>query len=160
MPSFDVVSEVNLHEVTNALDQTNKEVATRFDLKNTGSKCQQEGNVINVVSDSEFNLKQVVQVMMAKLAKRKVNLRSLEQADPVASGKEVRQAITLRIGIEADVARKIVKAVKELKNKTQASIAENKVRVSGKKRDQLQAVIAMLKEADYDLPLQFTNFRD
>lgn len=160
MPSFDVVSEVDMHEVTNALNQANKEVATRFDLKNTGSKCQREDNVITVISDSDFNVGQVVQVLMGKLAKRKVNLRSLEKGILVTSGKEVRQALTIRRGIDAPLARKIVKAVKDLKNKTQASMQENKVRVSGKKRDQLQAVIAMLREAGYDLPLQFTNFRD
>ena len=160
MPSFDVVSEVNMQEVTNALDQANKEITNRFDLKNTGSKIQREDNVITVISDSDFNVGQVDQVLMGKLAKRKVNLRSLEKGDLVTSGKEVRQAITIRQGIAAPLAKKIVKSIKELKNKTQASIQEEKVRVSGKKRDQLQAVIAMLREADYDLPLQFTNFRD
>ncbi|MCH8886250.1 MAG: YajQ family cyclic di-GMP-binding protein [SAR324 cluster bacterium] len=160
MPSFDVVSEVDMHEVTNALDQANKEITNRFDLKNTGSKCQREDNVITIISDSDFNVGQVSQVLMGKLAKRKVNLKSLETGDLVTSGKEVRQALTIRQGIDAPLAKKIVKAIKDLKNKTQASITENKVRVSGKKRDQLQAVIAMLREAGYDLPLQFTNFRD
>ena len=160
MPSFDVVSEVDMHEVTNALDQANKEITNRFDLKNTGSKFQLEDNVITIISDSDFNVGQVSQVLMGKLAKRKVNLKSLETGDLVTSGKEVRQALTIRQGIDAPLAKKIVKAVKDLKNKTQASITENKVRVSGKKRDQLQAVIAMLREAGYDLPLQFTNFRD
>ena len=145
-----------MHEVTNALDQTNKEITTRFDLKNTGSKCQREDNVITVISDSDFNVGQVSQVLMGKLAKRKVNLRSLKKGDLVTSGKEVRQAITIRRGIDAPLA----KAVKDLKNKTQASINEAKVRISGKKKDQLQAVIARLRETDYDLPLQFINFRD
>ena len=160
MPSFDVVSEVNMHEVTNALDQANKEVTNRFDLKNTGSECRREDNVITVISDDDFHLEQVVDVMMGKLAKRKVNLQSLKKEKPVASGKTVRQTVTIRRGIDAATGRKIVKAVKDAKLKTQASIQEEKVRVTGKKRDGLQAVIALLKEADFDLPLQFINFRD
>ena len=160
MPSFDVVSEVNMHEVTNALDQANKEVTNRFDLKNTGSECRREDNVITVISDDDFHLEQVVDVMMGKLAKRKVNLQSLKKEPPVASGKTVRQTVTIRRGIDAATGKKIVKAVKDAKLKIQASIHEDKVRVMGKKRDGLQAVIALLKEADYDLPLQFINFRD
>ena len=154
------IYHIDMHEVTNALDQTNKEVGTRFDLKNTGSVCRREENIITVVSDSEFHLEQVVEVLRAKLAKRKVPLKSLQAADPIESGKEVRQAITVRHGIAADLGKKIVKIVKETKNKTQASIQEQQVRVTGKKRDELQAIIALLKEADFDLPLQFKNFRD
>ncbi len=149
-----------MHEVTNALEQANKEVTNRFDLKNTGSQCKQEGNVINVVSDDHFHLDQVVQVLMGKLAKRGVNLNSLEKADPIESGREVRQAITIRQGIETALGKKIVKAVKDAKLKVQATIQENQVRVSGKKRNDLQDIIALLKKADYDLPLQFKNFRD
>ena len=160
MPSFDVVSEVDLNEVTNALHQANKEVENRFDLKNTGSKCQLNDNVITVVSDSDFHLEQVVQVLNMKLAKRKVNLQSLQAADPIESGKEVRQAITIRQGIDAVLAKKIVKAVKDSKSKTQASIQEQQVRVTGKKKDDLQGIMTLLKEAGYDLPLQFKNFRD
>ena len=160
MPSFDVVSEVNMHEVANALDQANKETNTRFDLKDTGSKCQRSDNVITVVSDSAFHLEQVVQLLMGKLAKRQVNLKSLEQAEPIVSGKEVRQTLTIRQGIDSALGRQIVKAVKDSKIKAQASIQEDKVRITGKKRDDLQAVIALLKQADYGLPLQFNNFRD
>jgi uncharacterized protein YajQ (UPF0234 family) len=149
-----------MHEVTNALDQTNKEVTNRFDLKATGSKCQQAENIITVVSDSEFHLEQVVQVLMQKLAARKVNLQSIVHGDPVESGKEVRQLLTIQQGIAAEIGRKIVKRVKDSKSKTQASIQEDKVRVSGKKRDALQSVIALLKEDDFGLPLQFSNFRD
>ena len=160
MPSFDVVSEVDMHEVTNALDQANKEVTNRFDLKNTGSECRREDNVITVISDDDFHLEQVVDVMMGKLAKRKVNLQSLKKEAPVTSGKTVRQTVTIRRGIDAATGKKIVKAVKDAKLKIQASIQEEKVRVTGKKRDGLQEVIALLKEADFDLPLQFINFRD
>ena len=160
MPSFDVVSEVDMHEVTNALDQANKEITQRFDLKGSGSKCQQADSAITVVSDSDFHLEQVVQVLMQKLAKRSVNLKSIEQGEPVESGKEVRQILTVRQGIETDIGKKIVKSVKDSKSKTQASIQENKVRVTGKKRDDLQSVITLLKEGDFGLPLQFNNFRD
>ena len=160
MPSFDVVSEVDMHEVTNALLQANKEVTNRFDLKSTGSKCEQAENVITVISDSDFHLEQVVQVLMQKLAARKVDLKSILQGDAVESGKEVRQQLTIQRGIATDIGKKIVKAVKDSKSKTQASIQEDKVRVSGKKRDQLQSMIALLKEADFGLPLQFSNFRD
>ncbi len=160
MPSFDVVSEVDMHEVTNALDQANKEVTNRYDLKNTGSECRREDNVITVISDDNFHLEQVVEVMMGKLAKRNVNLQSLKKEAPVTSGKTVRQTITIRRGIDAAAGKKIVKAVKDAKLKIQASIQEEKVRVTGKKRDGLQAAIALLKEADFDLPLQFINFRD
>jgi uncharacterized protein YajQ (UPF0234 family) len=149
-----------MNEITNALHQANKEVTNRFDLKNTGSQCERNENVITVVSDSEFHLEQVVQVLMGKLASRKVNLQSIETGEPVESGKEVRQALTIRQGIEADLGRKIIKTIKDAKLKTQAAMQEQKVRVSGKKRDQLQQVIALLKESDFDLPLQFSNFRD
>ena len=160
MPSFDVVSEVNMHEVTNALDQANKEVTQRFDLKASGSKCEQADNIITVVSDSDFHLEQVVQVLMQKLAARKVNLKSIKQGDPVESGKEVRQQLTIQQGIETEIGKKIIKTVKDSKSKTQASIQEAKVRVTGKKRDDLQSVIAILNEEDFGLPLQFSNFRD
>ena len=160
MPTFDVVSEVNLHEVTNALDQANKEVSNRFDLKSTGSSCQRAEDVITVVSDDTFHLEQVVQVLMSKLAKRQVDLKSLKADDPVESGREVRQTITIRQGIDGTLGKQIVKIVKDSKTKTQASILEDMVRVTGKKRDDLQAVIALLKESGIDLPLQFINFRD
>ena len=160
MPSFDVVSEVDMQEVTNALDQTNKEVGNRFDLKNTGSECQRDGNAVTVISDDEFHLEQVVDVMMSKLAKRNVNLQSLKKGEPVKSGKTVRVTFTILQGIDAPTGKKIVKAVKDAKLKAQASIQEEQVRVSGKKRDDLQTVIALLKETDFGLPLQFINFRD
>jgi cyclic-di-GMP-binding protein len=160
VPSFDVVSEVNLHEVTNALDQANKEAGTRFDLKDTGSKVQRAEEVITVVSDSDFHLEQVAQVLMGKLAKRQVNLQSLKKGEPVTTGREVRQTFTIRQGIDADLGRQIVKAIKDSKLKVQASMQEDKLRVTGKKRDDLQDVIALLKQRDFGLPLQFNNFRD
>ena len=160
LPTFDVVSEVNMHEVNNALDQANKEITNRFDLKSTGSNCARTDNVITVTSDDKFHLDQVVQVLMGRLAKRQVDLKSLKVDDPVESGREVRQTITIRQGIDGTLGKQIVKLVKDSKTKTQASIMEDKVRVSGKKRDDLQAVIALLKQSGIELPLQFTNFRD
>lgn len=160
MPSFDVVSEVDMHEVTNAIDQTNKEVTTRFDLKDSGSKCERTENVLTITSDGDFHLEQVMQVLMGKMAKREVNLKSLQMGDPVASGKEVRRTITVVQGIETVMAKKIIKTIKDAKLKTQANIQEDKVRVTGKKRDDLQAVITLLKATEFDLPLQFSNFRD
>jgi hypothetical protein len=160
VPSFDVVSEVNMHEVANALDQASKEVTTRFDLKDSGTQFQRAENVITVVSDSDFHLEQAVQVLLGKVAKRGVDVRSLEQGKRVESGREVRQPFTIRQGIEADLGRKLVKLVKDAKLKVQAAIQEDKVRVTGKKRDDLQAVIALLKEAKVEQPLQFSNFRD
>jgi len=160
LPTFDVVSEVNMHEVTNALDQTNKEISTRFDLKDSGSKCTLAENVIQITSDAEFHLEQVVQVLKAKLAKRGVDLRSLEEAKIQVSGSQARQSITLRQGLDSTLAKKIVKLIKDSKLKTQATIQEDKVRVTGKKRDDLQEAIALLKEAKVELPLQFNNFRD
>lgn len=160
MASFDVVSEVDMHEVTNALDQTNKEVGTRFDLKNTGSKCERTDKGITVISDDKFHLDQVTQVLMSKLAKRQVNLGSLEEGEPTVSGKEVRMEITIRTGIDAPLGKKIIKALKDSKMKVQASIQEDKVRVNGKKRDDLQAAIALIKESGFEQPLQFENFRD
>jgi cyclic-di-GMP-binding protein len=160
LPSFDVVSEVNFHEVGNALDQATKEVTTRFDLKSSGSRLERTDNVINLASDSDFHLEQVVQVLMGKLAKRGVDLKCLKTDKPVPSGKEVRQTITVRHGIESAMGKEIVKTVKDSKIKVQASIQEDKVRVTGKKRDDLQAVIALLKQQDFGLPLQFSNFRD
>jgi len=160
LPSFDIVSEVDMHEITNALDQTNKEVGTRFDLKDSGSRCERSESVITIVSDSDFHVEQVSQVMMGKLAKRGVDLKSLVPGDLVTSGKEVKQTVTIQQGIEAATGKKIIKAIKDAKMKVQASIQEDKVRVNGKKRDDLQSAIALLKEADFGLPLQFNNFRD
>lgn len=160
MPSFDVVSEVNMHEVTNALDQSNKELTNRFDLKGTGSKLERAENVVTLISDSTFHLDQVMQILRGKLAKREVNLKSLDLGDPVTSGKEVRQILTIQQGIPTELGKKIVKSIKDAKLKVQSSINEDKVRVTGKKRDDLQDVMALLKKAEFDLPLQFNNFRD
>jgi uncharacterized protein YajQ (UPF0234 family) len=160
MPSFDIVSEIDLHEVTNAVDQTNREVSTRFDFKGTDSKVELADAIATMHSESEFQLDQVLQILHAKLVKRKVDIGCLETADPQGSGKSFKQLITFRQGIETDLARKIVKTIKEKKLKVQVAIQGEQVRVTGKKRDDLQSVITMLKQEDFGLPLQYINFRD
>jgi uncharacterized protein YajQ (UPF0234 family) len=160
MPSFDIVSEVNLHEVTNAIDQANREVGTRFDFKGTGAKFERHESEITLHAQEEFQLKQMLEILQLKLAKRKVDIKCLKAATPELALKKARQTVTVRQGIETDLAKKIVKMIKEMKLKVQAAIQGEQVRVSGKKRDDLQQVIAMLREADIDMPLQFVNYRD
>lgn len=160
MPSFDVVSDFDSHEAKNAIDQANREVTTRFDFKGTGSKYEIEAELITLISQSEFQLKQMLDILHQKLSKRGINIACLEEQDPELSNSEARQRVILRRGIDADRARKLVKQVKAAKLKVQTAIQGDKLRVTGKKRDDLQAVIAMLKETDVDLPLQYENFRD
>jgi len=160
MPSFDVVSEVDMHELTNAVDQANREVSTRFDFKGTESRYEVDGAVVVQFTQSDFQLKQMMDILTSKLAKRGVDLGCLEAADPELAGQEARQRITLRQGIDKELARKIVKRIKDGKLKVQAAVQGEQVRVTGKKRDDLQAVMADLRQAELGLPLQFTNFRD
>jgi len=160
MPSFDVVSEVDMHEVTNAVDQANREVTTRFDFKGTGSRYEHDAGVVTLITQSDFQLKQMQDILVGKLAKRGVDVACLDSADPELAGQEARQRVTLRQGIDKDLARRIVKRIKDGKIKVQAAVQGEQVRVTGKKRDDLQAVIADLRGADLGLPLQFTNFRD
>jgi cyclic-di-GMP-binding protein len=160
MPSFDTVSEVDLPEITNAVDQTNREISTRYDFKGSGAKVEQESEQITLIADSEFQLNQMKEILHQKLAKRGIDLGSLEAGKVDAKLRETRQVITVQQGIPQETARKIVKLVKDAKMKVQVSIQGDKVRINGKKRDDLQNVIALLKEAPIDLPLQFVNFRD
>jgi cyclic-di-GMP-binding protein len=160
MPSFDVVSEVDMHEVTNAVDQANREVGTRFDFKGSDSRFEVEGEVIKLSTQSDFQLKQMMDVLTSKLARREVDVGCLDVAEPELAGQEARQKVTLRQGIDKDLARKIVKRIKDGKHKVQAAVQGDQVRVTGKKRDDLQAVMADLRQAELGLPLQFTNFRD
>jgi uncharacterized protein YajQ (UPF0234 family) len=160
MPSFDVVSEVDSHELSNAVDQANREVGTRFDFKGTDSSFELDGNVIKLKSGSEFQLQQMYDVLCNKLAKRGIDLIALDKAEPVLQAKTATQTITVREGIQSDDARKLVKLIKDRKMKVQAAIQGDQLRVTGKKRDDLQEVIAMLREADIGLPLQYKNFRD
>lgn len=160
MPSFDVVSEVNHHELTNAVDQANREVSTRFDFKGTGSNFVLNENQVTMNTESEFQLQQMYDMLCSKLVKRGIDIACLEMGEPVVQMKTATQVITVREGIETPDAKKMVKAIKDRKMKVQAAIQGDQLRVTGKKRDDLQAVIALLKEGDYGLPLQFKNFRD
>ena len=160
MPSFDVVSDFDAHEASNAVDQANREVNTRFDFKGTGSKFELDSQVISLTSQSDFQLKQMLDILRQKLAKRRIDIGCMEEKEVEISGSEARQKVILRRGIEADLARTLVKMIKSSKLKVQTAIQGDKLRVSGKKRDVLQDVIGLLKEADVDLPLQYENFRD
>ena len=160
MPSFDIVSEVNTQEVTNAVDQSNREVGTRFDFKGSNAKFELESNQVTMRAPNEFQLKQMFDILKERLARRKVDVRCLQVDPPQINVSEAWQIVTVRQGIEAELARKIVKITKGGKLKVQAAIQGDKVRVTGKKRDELQQVIAMLKDSDIDMPLQYTNYRD
>ena len=160
MPSFDVVSEVEMHEVTNAVDQANREISTRFDLKGTSAKYALKDTVVTMTGDAEFQLQQLLDILQTKLNRRGVDIACLDVADATQSGKLYHQEVTIRQGLEAALSKKIVKLIKDNKMKVQAAIQGEKVRVTGKKRDDLQQVIAVLKETKLEMPLQYTNFRD
>ena len=160
MPTFDIVSELNNHELTNAIDQANREVSTRFDFKGTDSKYVLEKEAIKVSTESDFQLKQMIDVLHNKLTKRSIDLRHLDPQEPVIQLKTAIQEIKLKKGLESEIAKKIVKFIKDAKMKVQASIQGDQVRVTGKKRDDLQEAIALLRNGDFGLPLQFENFRD
>jgi uncharacterized protein YajQ (UPF0234 family) len=160
MPSFDVVSEIDTHELANAVDQANRELNTRFDFKGSGSKIEQNGLELNLLSDSEFRIKQVQGILHEKMTKRGIDISCLEKGKIDEALNTAKQKITVRQGIDKELAKKIVKLIKDSKLKVQAAIQGEQVRVTGKKRDDLQQVIAMLKDTSFDMPLQFTNFRD
>jgi uncharacterized protein YajQ (UPF0234 family) len=161
MPSFDIVSEVNQVEVRNALDQTNKEVSTRFDFKGSDARVEYTENTLTVFADDDFKLSQVNDILLGKLTKRGIDIRALKHGDiQKVSGNKVKQVVTVRVGIEQELAKKIVKAVKDSKMKVQASIQGDAVRVSGAKRDTLQEAIALVKKSITDFPVQFNNFRE
>jgi len=161
VPSFDVVSKVDLQEVDNALNQTRKEVAQRYDLKDSKTEITWDQKVLVITSADDFKVKAVVDVLQSKLVRRNVPLKNLEygKVEPAAGGR-ARQTITVKQGIDSDKAREIVKHVKGSGLKVQSQILEDQVRVSGKKRDDLQVAIQSLKGADFDLALQFVNFRE
>src|SRR5579885_1282145 len=160
MPSFDVVSELNAHEVTNAVDQANRELAQRFDFKDTGARFELEDFVVTLRAQVDFQLKQMLEILKLRLAKRGVDVACLEVKEPEISLSAATQKVILRHGIDAEAAKKIARLVKDSKLKVQASIQGEKVRVTGKQRDDLQAVIQLLRKAELGLPLQFNNFRD
>ncbi len=160
MPSFDVISEFDPHEVKNAVDQACKEVSTRFDFKGTDSSFELTDNKIIMVSQSAFQLQQMFSIVCAKLSRRSVDIACMEVGEAKGSGKLMRQEITLKQGLDSAFAKKIVKLIKDKKLKVQAAIQGDQVRVTGKKRDDLQEVIKMLREEKLEMPLQFENFRD
>ncbi len=160
MPSFDIVSEVDMHEAANAVDQANREVSTRFDFKNSGARFDLNDNIISLQAEVDFQLQQMLDILYNKLTKRNIDILCLDVSDPQTSGKQVNQNATLRQGLETLLAKKIVKRIKDTKLKVQAAIQGDKVRVTGKKRDDLQQIMALLREEKLDLPLQFNNFRD
>lgn len=160
MPSFDIVSEVDKHELTNAVDQMNREVSNRFDFKGSDAKVTLKEFEMNFEAASDFQLKQMRDIMVNKLSKRGIDNRSLDRGKVEERGLRAYQTITVKCGIDKEDAKKITKMIKDKKFKVQASIQGDQVRVNGKKRDELQAVMAYLKDSDINLPLQFNNFRD
>ena len=160
MPSFDIVSELDGHEVANAVDQANREVDTRFDFKGTGAQFEVADFVVSLEAPAEFQLKQMIDILTQKLAKRGIDVACMKIEEPEIALNKARQKVVLKHGIESDLARKIVKLVKDAKLKVQSQVQGDQVRVTGKKRDDLQDVIALLKNAELGLPLQFPNFRD
>ncbi|HEV7815368.1 MAG TPA: YajQ family cyclic di-GMP-binding protein [Janthinobacterium sp.] len=161
MPSFDVVSEADMIEVKNAVEQSNKEISTRFDFKGSDARVEQKDNELTAFADSDFQLSQVRDVLTAKLTKRKVDVRFLDLGDiKKIGGDKVKQVIKIKNGIETEDAKKIVRVIKDSKMKVQASIQGESVRVTGAKRDDLQAAMAMLRKDVPDMPLEFNNFRD
>ncbi|MGA9574089.1 MAG: YajQ family cyclic di-GMP-binding protein [Lysobacterales bacterium] len=160
MPSFDVVSEVDHHELHNGVDQANREVSTRFDFKGTGSNFELAGLVITMNTESEFQLQQMYDVLCNKLVKRAIDIACLEKDEPVIHARTATQTIKVKEGIETPLARDMIKLIKQSKAKVQAAIQGEQLRITGKKRDDLQEVIALLKNAGLETPLQYKNFRD
>jgi cyclic-di-GMP-binding protein len=161
MPSFDVVSEADMIEVRNAVDQSNKEISTRFDFKGSDARVEQKENDLTAFADSDFQLGQVRDVLTNKLAKRKVDVRFLDEGKvEKIGGDKVKQVIKVKNGLDSETAKKITKVIKESKMKVQASIQGESVRVSGAKRDDLQAAMQLLRKDVPDTPLEFNNFRD
>lgn len=160
MPSFDVVSEVDLHAFTNAVDQASRVIANRFDFKGVDAGFERHERVVTLHAESEFQVQQMLEVLRGTISKCQIDPRAIKQGESQKSGKLVKQEITMLHGVDADLARRIVKIVKDSRLKVQAVIQGEQVRVTGKKRDDLQAVIALLRASEIDVPLQYQNFRD
>ena len=160
MPSFDVVSEVDFHEVTNAVDQANRELKTRFDFRGVDAKFERKEDVVRITAEADIQLDQMIDILRAKLVKRSIDPRVMDIGDQEHVGKLLHKNIKIQEGIESLLAKKVVKMIKDKKMKVQAAIQGEKVRVTGKKRDDLQRVMSMLKEEEIDTPLQYNNFRD
>ncbi len=160
MPSFDVVSKVDEHELSNAVDQANREISTRFDFRGTDARVELEKNTLTLLAPTDFQVKQVDEILCSKLAKRQIDIRSLDYGKVEVSLHEARQKVEVSQGIASEKAKKLVKIIRDKGLKVQAAIQGEQVRVTGKKRDDLQEVIAFLRGVEFDLPLQFENFRD
>lgn len=161
MPSFDIVSEVNKVELKNAVDQANKEVTTRFDFKGSDARIEQSDTELTLFADDEFKLDQIYDVLISKMAKRNVDVRSIKKGNvEKVGGDKVKQAITVRTGVDQELAKKIIKLIKDAKLKVQAGIHGDAVRVTGSKKDVLQDAIALVRKSITDYPLQYQNFRD
>ncbi len=160
MPSFDAVSKIDIHELTNAVDQARRELEKRYDLRNTGARFELAGCVITQFAQNEYQLNQLLDILRLRLAARKIDLRCLDLGEVEANLAEARQKITVKQGIEQAAAKKLIAQLKASKLKIEAQINGDKLRVSGKKRDELQSAIALLGKADVEVPLQFENFRD
>ena len=160
MPSFDIVSKLDLHELTNAVDQANRELTNRFDFKGTGAVYEREETVVTLKAQAEFQLKQMLDILKQRLASRQIDIRCMEVDDAETNLASAKQKVTLKQGIEQPLAKEIVKKIKDAKLKVEAQIQGDKLRVTGKKRDDLQTAIALLRAADLKMPLQYENFRD
>lgn len=160
MPSFDVVSKINEHELSNAVDQANRMIETRFDFKGTGARFALSEMTITLTAQNPFQLKQMIDILGERLASRGIDVRAMEEKEPEIATNEARQHVIIRQGIDSELAKSITKLIKGQKTKVQAAVQGEQVRITGKKRDDLQTTIALLKDQNYNLPLQFENFRD
>lgn len=160
MPSFDIVSKLDSHEVTNAVDQANRELERRFDFKGTGAAFEHSDGIVTLKADAEFRLKQMQDILLQRLTARGIDVRCVDMGDVEVNLASARQQVTLKQGIDQPLAKKIVKLIKDSGGKVQAQIQGDQLRVSGKKRDDLQAAIALLRGSEIEMPLQFENFRD
>jgi len=160
MPSFDIVSEINLHEVANAVDQASREVGQRFDFKGTNAKFELTDASVALTGQADFQLKQMLDILKLKLAKRGIDVACLKVDEPVTTGQTARQLVTLRQGVDTELGKKIQRLIKDSKLKVQAALQDQQVRVIGKSRDDLQSVIALVRKGGFELPLQYINFRD
>ena len=160
MPSFDVVSEVDKHELTNAVDTANRELGNRFDFKGQDASFELDGFVVTQKAPSDFQLKQMLDILQARLIARGIDIRCLDEGEVETNLAGARQKVTVKQGIEQPVAKKVIAAIKAAKLKVEAQIQGEKLRVTGKKRDDLQAAMAVVRQGDFELPLQFDNFRD
>jgi len=160
VPSFDIVSKLDSHEVTNAVDQANRELERRFDFKGTGAAFEHSDGIVTLKADAEFRLKQMQDILLQRLTARGIDVRCVDMGDVEVNLASARQQVTLKQGIDQPLAKKIVKLIKDSGGKVQAQIQGDQLRVSGKKRDDLQAAIALLRGSEIEMPLQFENFRD